>query len=97
MFRLIKFLYQKKKFKRIMSNMISSILGFALLYFISGKFATQYLNEKENLSFFNALYFSIVTQSTVGYGDLVPTNVLTKSITMLQLLTIVAIIGMELD
>jgi voltage-gated potassium channel len=97
MFRLIKFLYQKKKFKRIMLLMISSILVFALLYFISGKFATQYLNEKENLSFFNALYFSIVTQSTVGYGDLVPTNVLTKSITMLQLLTIVAIIGMELD
>lgn len=97
MFRLIKILYQKKRFTRIMSNMIFAILFFAVLYFIGGKFATNFLDEKENISFYDAVYFSIVTQSTVGYGDLVPTNVLTKSITMIQLLSIVAIICAEFD
>jgi hypothetical protein len=96
MFSLIKFLIQNKKFKRIMLNMISSILVFAFMYFICGKFATQYLDEAEELNFFNALYFSLVTQSTVGYGDLLPTNWLTKSITMLQLLVVIAIIAIEL-
>ena len=55
MFSLIKFLIQNKKFKRIMLNMISSILVFAFMYFICGKFATQYLDEAEELNFFNAL------------------------------------------
>jgi len=80
-----------------MFNMSFSILLFALLYFIGGKFATQYLDEEEEIHFFDALYFSIVTQSTVGYGDLVPTNTLTKCLTMLQLFTVVAIIGHELE
>ena len=97
MFRLIKILYQKKRFTRIMGNMIFAILFFAVLYFIGGKFATKFLGEKKNISLYDAVYFSIVTQSTVGYGDLVPTNVLTKGITMIQLLSIVAIICAELD
>lgn len=97
MFRLNKIFSKKIKFKRVMIKMFLSILTFSLLYFIGGKFATRYLNETQKIHFFDALYFSIVTQSTVGYGDLVPTNILTKSITMVQLLTVVAIIGHELD
>jgi len=87
MFRLNKFVIK----------MFLSILTFALLYFIGGKFSTRYLNETQKINFFDALYFSIVTQSTVGYGDLVPTNMLTKSITMVQLLTLLHVIGHEFD
>ena len=96
MLGLIQYLTKKRRINRVLLNILSSILVFAILYFISGKFAVKFLGEKKKLNFFDALYFSIVTQSTVGYGDLVPTNRLTKSIVMLQLLTIIAIIGVEL-
>ena len=96
MFRLFKQLIKRKKFKRIMINISSCIFVFSLLYFVAGKFAVRFLGEQQNLNYFDALYFSFVTQSTVGYGDIVPTNILTKSITMLQLLSVIAIIGAEL-
>jgi len=35
----------------------------------------------------DALYFSLVTQSTVGYGSIVPQSTLAKTITSVQILT----------
>ena len=40
--------------------------------------------ERE-LSFFEALYFSIITLSTVGYGDLVPASLLVRAVASLQI------------
>ncbi len=38
-------------------------------------------------SFFKRLYFSFVTGSTLGYGDIFPNSVLCKTITIVQLIT----------
>ena len=38
-------------------------------------------------SFFKRLYFSFVTGSTLGYGDIFPNTVLCKTITIVQLIT----------
>lgn len=45
----------------------------------------------EGLSFINALYFSIVTISTVGYGDITPTTELGKIISSIYILCGVSI------
>jgi voltage-gated potassium channel len=37
------------------------------------------------ISFLESLYFSIITLSTVGYGDLVPASALVRAIAALQI------------
>tara|TARA_B100001093_G_C26508887_1_gene876652 strand:- start:250 stop:636 length:387 start_codon:yes stop_codon:yes gene_type:complete len=43
-------------------------------------------------SFFKRLYFSFVTGTTLGYGDIFPSTVLCKTITIVQLITSILIL-----
>lgn len=63
-----------------------TIYGFAVLYVFlsyntSGAFSTG------KLSIFNAVYFSITTIATVGYGDITPLSVAAKTAVMAEILT----------
>ncbi len=86
---------QKKGF--IISH-LALILFFAVVYYIihiNFENTFECKNKKQNnkeLSFFDFIYFSLVTQTTVGYGDIVPCHIFSKIITMLQLLTIYGVI-----
>jgi voltage-gated potassium channel len=44
------------------------------------------LGVDRNITFLEGLYFSVVTLSTVGYGDLVPTSALVRAIAALQII-----------
>ena len=46
-----------------------------------------------NLSFFGCLLFSLVTQTTVGYGWFAHTDDVTRTIVFLQLLSVIFIMG----
>jgi len=46
-------------------------------------------------SFYDCFYFSLVTQTTVGYGDLAPRTRLMRGICMLQLLTIYGVLAVS--
>lgn len=72
---------------------LSIVLLFALMYYISSIYIKNSVNiknkDKNNkLSFWDCLYFSLVTQTTVGYGDIVMTHNFTRLINFIQLLTI---------
>lgn len=45
--------------------------------------STTFYSEYENWSVIDALYFSVMTMATVGYGDLVPTSPTSKIFTMI--------------
>ena len=50
-----------------------------------------------NLSFFGCLLFSLVTQTTVGYGWFAHTDDITRTIVFLQLLSVIFIMGYILN
>jgi hypothetical protein len=79
-------------------NHIISILIFAVAYYLSSKYIHESMRNKDNsnMSLWDCIYFSLVTQTTVGYGDIVPTHAVTKLINVLQLLTIYGVLLIEL-
>lgn len=57
------------------------IFTFALIYYVMGK---NHLSDE--LDFFDSLYFSVVTQTTIGYGDIIPVSRVGKTVAMVQIL-----------
>ena len=47
---------------------------------------TVFYSVYEDWTAFEALYFSVITLTTVGYGDLAPTTVLTRAFTIVYIL-----------
>ena len=58
------------------------ILGVILLLLVI--ISAAVLAELENLRFFDAFYFSVITASTTGYGDFVPLTDEGKIFTMIS-------------
>ena len=56
------------------------ILLFLLVTLLAG--STTFYTWHESWSVMNSLYFSVVTMSTIGYGDLTPTTVYSKGFTI---------------
>ena len=70
------------------------LISFTLIYWLLGtsenfNFDKVANNNSDNLTFINALYFSFITQSTTGYGDITPKTKLTRIIVMCQLICLV--------
>ena len=68
------------KILKIVVMLLILLLGGALFY-----------SYAEKWSYLDALYFSVSTVTTVGYGDLVPQTTLGKSFTILYMLIGVAV------
>lgn len=62
------------------------IVGFAYIYYISGSIGlTQYSKHNpEVIDFEKAIYFSIVSFHTIGFGDIHPTTDLGRQIVIIQ-------------
>jgi voltage-gated potassium channel len=58
---------------------LRALLSLMIILLISG---TVFYVSNEGWSYIDALYFCVMTMSTVGYGDLVPTSNLSKIFTM---------------
>lgn len=72
------------------------IIIFALLYYQFGEFDVRYTKYRK-LSFSDCIYFSLTTQTTIGYGDIVPLNPITRSIVMSQMAILLLMVIMKFD
>ena len=86
--------HNTKTFKIFLHFFLSTFL-YAFLYKYYGKFDSDRkipVGKDGKITYFHAFYFSLATQSTVGYGDIVPKDDVTKIICMSQLfLTIMGV------
>ena len=68
-----------------------TIIVFASVYRVIDRFtlAKQFKidNVAREISFSESLYFSVVTMSTVGYGDIVPATSLVRVVVSLQIVS----------
>jgi len=67
---------------------VSTVFGFALAYFVLSTISPengleQLIGREITHRFWNSIYFSIVTATTVGYGDIVPSG-LSKILVSMQ-------------
>ncbi len=77
---------------RIFFTILSIIFIFSgLIYQIE-----HIANPQQFATFLDAIYFSVVTMTTVGYGDMTPTSEGGKLMTVLMILTGIALIPVQL-
>ena len=64
---------------------------------ITDRVDTIHKNSEGKLSYLDLLYFSVISQSTIGYGDIVPRSNLSRFIVILQVFTTLAILELAVD
>lgn len=101
--RLVRLLGDKTLIGRISSEdgaILTRILFtlFAIVFIFSGIIyqIEHPINPTEFKTFVDAFYFSIVTMTTVGYGDIAPTSQMGRLTTILMVLTGIALIPVQI-
>jgi voltage-gated potassium channel len=82
------------------SSIVTRILFtiFSIIFIYSGLIyqVEHRVNPKDFGTFFDAVYFAVVTMTTVGFGDITPTSEVGKLMTVLMILTGIALIPWQL-
>lgn len=92
------FFHLSKKFHVYIAHCITALL-FGIVYSILLMLDTTSFTMKQTKthtysiydSLFDGLYFSFITQTTIGFGDVVPKSYLAKIIVILQCLSVFGI------
>lgn len=77
------------------SIIIGILIVFAVIYTIACPTTDHWkgLNDLNDSTltdkFFNRLYFSLTTMTTIGFGDITPVSKTARSLVMLQMFTII--------
>ncbi|NMG10695.1 ion transporter [Brasilonema sp. UFV-L1] len=96
--RLIRFINKKSLFGVSTEDSLISVrilfTLFAIIFVYSGLIyqVEHPVNSKNFATFLDAFYFSIVTMTTVGFGDVTPVSELGRLLTVLMILTGIALI-----
>ena len=100
--RLLRFIEGKALFgnlDREDSSIVTRILFtiFSIIFIYSGLiYQVEHPVNLKFVTFFDAVYFAVVTMTTVGFGDMTPTSDAGKLMTVLMILTGIALIPWQL-
>jgi hypothetical protein len=81
--------------KKLVSAYFICIIAFALIYYYYSP--KELLNLNQELSPINAIYFSVVTITTLGYGDILPISEFMQVVISLQALLGLIILGLLIN
>lgn len=74
----------KLHLSEIITEGLIVLLSFSSVYYSIDKLIPNSFSNK--LSIFDSIYYSLMTGTTVGYGDIAPTSLISKSISMLEVI-----------
>lgn len=75
---------QQLKLMRFAKMNISIIFIFAILYKFIDELTKDAFNSKGKMSMSESLYFATITHTTLGYGDVLPTNTYSRTLAVMQ-------------
>jgi hypothetical protein len=79
-------LFQKAHFQALYRMIIVALI-FSLIYYYFGREHLIYSHDAEiDVRYFDCFYFSVIIQSLLGTGEIIPRTILMKSIVILQIL-----------
>lgn len=81
----------KSKQQMFLVRYLLSVFIFAVLYYVAHYYIEDY-SDKKKYTFGDFLYFSMGTQSSLGYGDIVANHPISRILVSLQMLSAVVII-----
>ena len=92
------FIYEVIKKNIKLRTQFIVVIIFTILYWLVRKIETHYKikssetnKEVEPINLFDAFYFSLLTQTTVGYNNVLPRTILTRLTNIIQLMSILFI------
>lgn len=77
------------KLNFIVTN-ISILIFFAMIYF---SLPENSFNKKDKLSLMDSVYFSVISHTTVGYGDIYPASNIAKFFVLCQIALVFSLIA----
>ncbi len=93
-------LYEQRRVKRLRARLSNFLIGvFILITLVSPTLFLIFENKYrlaegiEKLTFFDAVYWSIITAGTVGYGDIVPFTHPGRVLAMVDSLLVIVLLG----
>jgi|TARA_B100001964_G_C14255028_1_gene611925 voltage-gated potassium channel len=104
MLKLIRFMKRKHLVKRIENEDVYTLVSisfvlFSLIFVSSGLiyFTEHRVNPEAVATFFDAVYYSVVTMSTVGLGDIVPISTAGRIVTMSMIVSAIILIPWQIS
>ncbi len=84
---------KKRSIHTLLSIQTLIIIIFSIIYYLIGNDNFHNMND----SYLDIIYFSLVTSTTVGYGDITPRTDLAKFVVMCQLVATLSHIGYHIS
>ena len=74
------------KLVRLILIQLFIMISFGVFYYYIGTINKDHFTMSQAMTPLDALYLSIVTQTTVGYGDISPKSPLARIVSMIQMI-----------
>lgn len=93
----VRYVRNDDSLKTLLMTHLVIIVIFAFIYKAINMNNIEAFNNEKEMTLFDCLYFSVVTHTTVGYGDIYPVSNLARACMMIQVMTVFYFAFMEIN